>query len=147
MAELKDVSIQGVRRRGGNSVRFDFILTIESDGADVEERLRVRSSMFDGESFGSFISRKIEELSDKFDSVVEQVAFTSQESNIPFVLTQYHRGEIEEWSAPSGSHDAPNMDDLRTHAGHIWRSTMDGNITEPSEDPLSEWDLVIEIPS
>ena len=41
------------------------------------------------------------------------------------------------WVMPTGSHDAPNLDDERTHNEKCWRSLMNGNTSEPSD--TAQW--------
>lgn len=39
------------------------------------------------------------------------------------------------WSKPSGAHDAYNKDDVVDFEGALYRSTIDGNIWSPAENP------------
>lgn len=48
---------------------------------------------------------------------------------------------VKEWFPPSGSHDAPNMGDLRLYGGVVYRSKMDGNPTVPGSD-TRYWEVV-----
>ena len=40
-------------------------------------------------------------------------------------------GIVPEWVQPTGAQDAYNIDDLVTHNGKTWKSTIDANTTEP----------------
>lgn len=35
------------------------------------------------------------------------------------------------WSPPTGAHDAYNIGDIVSYNGKLWRSKIDGNVTEP----------------
>lgn len=145
MAQLKDVQINRVDRRRGNQMRFFLTLVLEIDGQEETVNQDFRITQGANETFNELVSRLIEENTDTFNNIIEQKVALSDESNL-FALVEYHRDNIEEWEAPEGAHDAPNMGDLRIHNDVIWKSTMDGNITEPSEDSQSEWDKVMDIP-
>ena len=45
------------------------------------------------------------------------------------------------WSQPSGAHDAYNTGDRVTYNGHVYESTMDGNVYSPDAYPQG-WQLV-----
>lgn len=68
---------------------------------------------------------------------------------VPALFTRVYEGayqedgqtEIQEWVQPTGAHDAYQMDDVVTHNGSTWKSTVDNNVWEPS---VYGWDEVIE---
>lgn len=66
---------------------------------------------------------------------------------VPALFTRVYEGayqedgqtEIQEWVQPTGAHDAYQTDDVVTHNGSIWKSTVDNNVWEPS---VYGWDEV-----
>lgn len=50
-------------------------------------------------------------------------------------------GAPAEWVQPSGAHDAYGIDDLVTFEGQVYRSTVDGNVWSPADNPAG-WELV-----
>lgn len=68
---------------------------------------------------------------------------------VPALFTRVYEGayqedgqtEIQEWVQPTGAHDAYQTDDVVTHNGSIWKSTVDNNVWEPS---VYGWDEVTE---
>ena len=68
---------------------------------------------------------------------------------VPALFTRVYEGayqedgqtEIQEWVQPTGAHDAYQTDDVVTHNGSTWKSTVDNNVWEPS---VYGWDEVIE---
>lgn len=53
----------------------------------------------------------------------------------PFVPALYKvhtpEGEIADWVAPTGAHDAYPLGALVQHNGHVWKSLIDANVWEP----------------
>lgn len=41
---------------------------------------------------------------------------------------------VQQWTEPSGAHDAPNIGDHRWYDSQVWRSKIDGNTTVPGSD-------------
>lgn len=68
---------------------------------------------------------------------------------VPALFTRVYEGayqedgqtEIQEWVQPTGAHDAYQTDDVVTHNGSTWKSTVDNNVWEPS---VYGWDEVTE---
>lgn len=66
-------------------------------------------------------------------------AHTSAEQWPPDVATSLYKaiglvGGIPIWAPPTGGHDAYNIGDVVSHNGVVYKSLIDGNITEPGSD-------------
>lgn len=51
----------------------------------------------------------------------------------------YGASGAQEWTAPTGAHDAPMAGDLRSHGGRVWESLINGNTTEPGTPGGARW--------
>lgn len=65
---------------------------------------------------------------------------------VPALFVRVYKGEvpssgdaISEWVQPTGAHDAYQANDVVTHSGVTWRSTVDNNVWEPG---VYGWDEV-----
>lgn len=54
----------------------------------------------------------------------------------------YSEDGTEQWRQPTGAHDAYNVGDTVEHNGKKWRSLINGNTWEPSDDVPTLWAVV-----
>ena len=53
-------------------------------------------------------------------------------------------GDVENWTQPTGAHDAYNIGDHVIHGGAEWVSIVNGNVWEPTEANATLWEKVSE---
>ena len=51
----------------------------------------------------------------------------------------YNSDGVEQWTQPTGAHDAYNVGD---HNGKRWKSLINGNVWEPSENTPTLWAVI-----
>ena len=99
----------------------------------------VRAEIFDFDAGTVTVEEDGQVVSTRPTTVEDEAQFAplppSWEEEVDSRLADAERPDhVQEWVAPSGAHDAPNIGDHRWFDGQVWRSLIDGNTTVPGSD-------------
>nr|DAV18232.1 MAG TPA: ChiA1-BD-binding domain protein [Caudoviricetes sp.] len=140
--EWIDLGATGGDEESGMSedVKAIVIYAIQTANLSDDQALTVADFYDEWKSATEYKAETIIKYENELYRVVQD--HTAQEDWLPnkavslYSLIKINDGGIEEWTQPTGGHDAYKKGGIVQHNDHIWESLVDGNVWEPVEGTL-----------
>lgn len=140
--EWIDLGVTGGDEESGMSedVKAIVMFAIQTANLSDDQALTVADFYGEWKSGTEYKAETIIKYENELYRVVQD--HTAQEDWLPnkavslYSLIRINDNGIEEWSQPTGGHDAYKKGVIVQHNDHIWESLVDGNVWEPVEGTL-----------